>query len=69
MREKISFGGGVVQVSIRSWAANIVSQEGTLETLSKSQPTTVFYPESRIDWVPALVQPNEEDSKDESVEA
>ena len=49
--------------------ANIVSQEGTLETLSKSPPTRAFYPESRINWVPALLLPDEEKSKEESAEA
>lgn len=69
MRSKISFRGGWCKLAVNRGLANIVSQEGTLETLSKSQPTRVFYPEGRIDWVPALVLPDEEKSNEESAEA
>lgn len=69
MRDE-SYPGGGMQQSIDRRLLTTASQEGTLETLSKSKPTMEYYPEARIDWLPVLVQPKQEEGnrKEESVE-
>ncbi|MCJ1466284.1 hypothetical protein MMC07_004903 [Pseudocyphellaria aurata] len=42
-----------------------IVKEGTLDTLSHSKPTVEYYPENRIDWVPAMTNSKEENEKRE----